>query len=100
MPAVVVYGDLINTLMDVGPTNGQRPLGYADLHAWATLTGSCLTQWEAQTLRILSGEYLTQALESRAIDCPPPWEPAGVDNRQIVTDKVQNAFRSLMRKKA
>lgn len=46
---------------------------YAELQAWAELTGTPLTPWEAETLRKMTGAYSSQLAQSRPRDTPPPY---------------------------
>jgi len=52
---------------------GPRPLGYAELQAWAQLTATRLTPWEALTLRALTSAYAGSAAVAQDASCPAPW---------------------------
>lgn len=92
---------LADYLWDAGPTlpggMGHVPLTHSEIKAWQDNTGTELTCWEAQTLRRLSAEYLTESQAAEAPDCPAPWSSAPTEEtREDVSKKVQNAFRTLM----
>lgn len=82
---------LTEWLIEIGPSIGDRPIGYADLAAWQAISGIELEPWEARALRRLSGEYLGQSARARKPDCPPPWS-GGIER-----DKVAAQFAAMMR---
>lgn len=83
---------LTDWLFDIGPSAGDRSIGYTDLAAWQAISGVKLEPWEARTLRRLSGEYLGQMAKSRKAGSPPPY--AG--ERQEARDKVTSQFAAMM----
>lgn len=42
---------------------GVQPIGYAEIDAWARLTGLLPTPWEVSALRRLDGVYLSHVAE-------------------------------------
>jgi hypothetical protein len=52
---------------------GPRPLGYAEIQAWAQLTRTRLTPWEAVMLRSLTAAYAGSAAAATEPSCPAPW---------------------------
>lgn len=76
---------LVECLMEAGPLKlgadgGASPIGHVEILAWAQATGTHLTQWVANTLKLLSETYVVQLRKSRDVRCPPP---VYTDNRPI-----------------
>lgn len=102
MPALDVPDYLLGYLWDVGPvmSGGMGPvqISHSEIQSWQYNTGIELHPWETQTLRRLSGEYLSELRKAEKPDCPSPWSPIDMSesNRLAVSRKVQNAMRSFM----
>lgn len=89
-------------LLEIGPTvptgMGSGPIGWRDMEAWSSLTGSGLQPWEARLIRRLSLEFLAWTHKAEKPDCPAPWvtvDDATAANREAVARKVSNAFRAM-----
>lgn len=72
-------------LMEAGPLAatgmGPAPLGWAEIDAWAALTGTDPNPWEARTIRRLSRDFHDQMDKAREPTCPAPFveRPANDD---------------------
>lgn len=67
-------------LFDIGPVlhggMGETPLTCGEIAAWEGLTGIELTAWEAQVVRRLSLEYLSEQQRAESPTALPPWQDA------------------------
>lgn len=70
-PGAAAY--LIRHLWAAGPTFGDQVLTNGELRDYQANAGIQLTPWECETLRRLSGEYLSESHKARQIDCPQPF---------------------------
>jgi len=102
MPPVEYGGYLLQYLMEVGPatSNGFGPgvISWQELQAWEHMTGVILTSWEATTLRMLSGHYVSQHAKSSDPMCPAPYVPEGVVFEEVDA-KVTRIFDAIKRRK-
>jgi len=75
-------------LFDIGPS---EVITYLEIQAWQQCTGVELSAWEAQALHTLSLEYLNQQHESRDADCPAPYMPENMTqkNRKAVANQLK-----------
>lgn len=86
---------------DLGMT-GQGGLGLVQISAqeilaWSEGSGIKLNPWEFLAIRTMSLSYLRQLQESEKPDCPPPFgDPVNQFDRDVVQNKIQSAFKSLM----
>src|SRR5690606_17265417 len=85
---------LTDWLWEIGPSVGDRSIGYVDLAAWQEIAGVEMEPWEARTLRRLSGEYLGQSVKARKPGCPPPYN----GEREMARDRVAAQFAAMMAK--
>lgn len=94
---------MVGLLLDVGPCGygaaGPVPLSSAEIESWLRLSGYALQPWEVRTLRAMSGAYCQQSRVSDAADCPPPWSAVVEVDREAVSKKVGDMFRTLARAK-
>lgn len=78
LPPIEAGAYLVGYLLDVGPTvsgaMGAGPVTSKELMAWCEETGIRLQPWEAQFIRRLSGEYLTELHRAEKRDCDAPWK--------------------------
>lgn len=70
-PGAAAY--LLGHLWAAGPTLGDQVLTQGELRHYQENTGIRLTPWECNTLRRLSGEYLSESCKAKDSDCPPPF---------------------------
>ncbi|CDO37149.1 hypothetical protein [Novosphingobium sp. KN65.2] len=91
---------LTEWLFEIGPTSpggmSAAAIGWRDMEAWQGLSGVDLEPWEARTLRRLSSDFVAMLHDAKAIDCPPPYATNESNNREAVSRKVGNAFRSMV----
>lgn len=77
MPPIEVGEHLLGYLYECGPTlvagMGEGPLTHSEIEAWQRNSGVDLEPWEAQFMRRLSIEYLSQSHKSSVDNCQPPW---------------------------
>ena len=89
---------LLSYFFEVGPLMsggmGDSPLTNGELLAWQENTGIFLQPWEARFLSRLSRDYLIQSQKSEKADCPAPYLPRQIQDREIIAQKVQHALRS------
>ena len=76
-----IEGDffIINCWRELGRAQpgymSNEPLSWAEINGWVSATGSQLSKWELETIRILSCEYVIQLRLSQDDKCPPPNMP-------------------------
>lgn len=57
---LVGYGQwLVDTSQNIGLSFGGNQLPYSEIAAWCDISGVSLSIWEAETVRYLSGVYVT-----------------------------------------
>lgn len=80
---------MLGFLFEVGPSLGGTTLSHAEIESWQRNTGISLTFWEARTLHRLSRDYMCQAHESTARNCPAPYAETITEDqsREIVANK-------------
>jgi len=71
---------------------GLDGLTWADLEAWASLTGTPLSSWESQALMAISRAYTSAVHEYSNNEIPAPYQPLEFD-RVKVANKVRDALR-------
>jgi len=71
-----------------------KPVTFEEIRAWLDLTGSNLTPWEAETLRVLSEAYVVQLAKSHSPDSQPPYDARSVDEMR---ERTQNQFERLFK---
>jgi hypothetical protein len=59
-----------------------KPLDWREIAAWAEMTDTLLTPWEARAVRIMSSEYAGEANAARDPACAPPWPPNDLIDRE------------------
>ena len=94
---------IIDHLMDLGPSEagamGPVPISWVSIDHWQRCSGIDLPPWTSRLLRRLSVDFVAETVRAREPDCPPPWTATSSLNRDEVSRKVTNAFRSLMTSK-
>lgn len=97
LPPLEAGGHLVDYLYRVGPATGGEALTFQEIVSWQEATGRQLDAWEAETLRILSGAYLSEQHEAKDPNRPPPFFAAGRDapSRQDVDAKLDALFSRL-----
>lgn len=103
MPEIKYGAHLIEWLQDAGVVDIKDgrlvKLSFAELQAWASMTGRRLTWWEAETLAKMSESYASWSAKSGKADCPSPLEeqakaPTIADNfKSIDTKKLKRGKR-------
>jgi hypothetical protein len=73
LPDVSPAEELVEWLMEAGPTEGDKPLSWRELDAWAGRTGNYVDEFVSTTLMQMSRAYFSQRIEARAENCPPPF---------------------------
>jgi hypothetical protein len=96
-PPVLAGAALLDWFWDVGPVAhggmGPVPIGYADLQAWAAITGTPLQPWQAAVLRRMSRAYVAELRTAEAADAPPPWAAAPTQQqRDAVARRMRDAL--------
>jgi hypothetical protein len=95
-PCSMIY--MVDYLFSAGPTisspMGKTPLTHQEIYAWQMNMGIELCPWEANALREISRQYLSELLQSDKHDSPPPWVPE-IDKEQgeIIVKRVQDVLR-------
>ena len=94
----ITHRYLVQWWLEIGPTvmAGMRegPVGFSEIAAWQQLTGNMLAPWEAQAIRRISREFLSQQHEARKPFCPSP--SAASEEHVQVRGRVANQFKALM----
>lgn len=99
MPFVRGGEYLLEYLFEIGPTKpagmgGLVGLDEIDLVAWQSNHGVRLSSWEIKTIRRLSQEYASCAMESREPKMQPPYLPSrdGIseDQRKRISDAMSS----------
>jgi hypothetical protein len=92
---------LIDYLFSCGPTSGGEALTFQEIRAWMDLTGRILTAWEAETLRVISAAYASEAFSASDVDRQPPYRATPfareAPSREDVSDRLKAAFELLER---
>lgn len=98
MPEVEYADHLIGYLFEFGPATatgaGLSPVGFAEIDAWSTLTGTPVTSWEALALREMSMAYVTMSHDAQEVSCPNPYRQAPSDPQDIA-DEMDKQFARL-----
>lgn len=94
---------LLTQFLEVGPAGyggtGPVPLSFAEIGAWQRVTAQRLTPGEAQLMRRLSVEYVSQHAVSDSPDTDPPWGPSVAHDRDDVSRRVRMLFGARAREK-
>ena len=104
MPDVNAYY-LISYLFEIGPIQttgmGTSPITYAEIQTWMNLVGLDLQPWEIRFLKKLSCDYLNESHMAEKSDRPPAWDQQKwvQEQRNAISNRVQNALRARMIKK-
>lgn len=69
-------------------------IDWGDIESWRNVTGIDISPWEAETMRHLSGVYVTQYYSSLDNGCVAPVLPQP-RNRDIVAEQFKNLFAML-----
>ncbi|MCK0531775.1 phage tail assembly chaperone [Sphingobium agri] len=89
---------LVGWWLEIGPTllagMGEGPISWSEIAAWQKLTANHLEHWEAQAIRRMSREFLSQQHEARRLNCPPPC--AASEEQAEARVRVAGQFKALM----
>ena len=89
---------LIGWWLEIGPTMlagmGEGPISWAEIATWQQLTATKLEIWEAQAIRRLSREFLSQQHDAKKPNCPSPLAAAA--EQAEVRDRVAGQFKALV----
>lgn len=100
LPDVAGIEILVSILSEIGEANARgghlSQVEWADIEAWAKVTGESITPWEAVTVRYLSGVYVNQYYASSDPGCVAPVLPQP-KSREIIASQFESLF-SMMRK--
>lgn len=70
------------------------PLDFAEIRHWCDLTGTELTPWESETLRVLSEAYVVQLSKSHDPNAEPPHDARSLDEmRERTSNQFQRLFK-------
>lgn len=94
MPPLEGGDHVLEHLWAVGPVLGEGPVTHAELRAYQDNTGVEMTEWEVQTVRRLSIEYLNESRRATKRDCPPPWRES-CDAKALAVTDTRDALRAL-----
>jgi hypothetical protein len=76
------------------------PLSAKEIVSWQQCTGVQLEAWEFRAIKQMSQAYLVQSKESEKPECQPPFgDPVNEFDRNIVSNKVGNAFKAFIQAK-
>lgn len=92
---------LTDWLFEIGPVEGDGPIGWQAMAAWEGRMGVSLYPWEARTIRRLSAEYLTEYHKAKKPDRPPPYSGTAdevLSGRDRVARQIKAAFSGLKKK--
>jgi hypothetical protein len=90
----------VDYLFEVGPGGDGQPVEWADMQAWAELTGVRLSEFEASTLRSLSLAYVSMYHEARSADCPSPYlAPEQLPDKAELSKRLGDYLRSVKGRK-
>lgn len=99
-PPLIAYAYLLDWLDEAGWcewTDGVAgALSWVELHAWAEMTVTPVTTWEALTLHRLSAVYAAGANAAREPSCEPIW-PDPQDIGEAEKDRRRNSLRAALR---
>jgi hypothetical protein len=95
-PCEMMY--MVDYLFSCGPVlsgaMGASPLTHQEIYAWQHNLHVDLCPWEANALREMSRQYLSELLQSDKHDSPPPWIPEiDEESGKMVAEKVKNVLR-------
>ena len=95
-PCGMMY--MVNYLFSAGPTMpspmGSTPLTHQEIQAWQHNMGIDLCPWEANVLREISRQYLSELLQSDKHDSPPPWIPElNQEQGEAIVKRVKDVLR-------
>jgi len=97
---------ILEVLFEVGPVQsagmgGLTAISELELWAWQVNRDHPLSSWDVSLVRRLSGVYATQAMESRAPSCPPPYVPpreaVPQEQRDRIAKEMENWAKRLER---
>jgi len=97
MPDLFGFDHIIQWLSAVGPvmpdSSGISPVTYQEIESWQRQTGVELTPWEAETIRMLSCEYVAgiQRYSGQKVACPD-FDLKRLDKRQLAK-QIQAVMR-------
>ena len=80
--------------------NGPEPVTWQELNAWAQLTCSKITPWEASAIIRLSRCYVDQIHRSRSPDCPAPINEIDGLDLDKQRERIAQAFKSMAKIKS
>ena len=88
---------LIEYLLEIGPAlstgHGVAPISYQDIQAFQNVSGLTLSPWEAETLRMLSREYVNEYHAARDPARVPPVQKLGtIEQRRAAVVASMKAF--------
>lgn len=100
MPEPGPYSYLIGLLKKIGPSlnvgNGPFALNWQEIEAWERRSGIALSNWEAETIRSLSGLYASCVTTYSGENIPAPYSDQQGDRSQL-NQEIDSAFRDFFR---
>lgn len=98
LPVIDYAEHLVEYMFEVSPAgaNGES-CEYREIAAWAELTNTYLTPWEASALHHLCKTYMSQYYASKKYDCPAPYVNSLLDaeTRKKVSDKFDRILSGM-----
>jgi len=95
LPDVSPCEELVEWLMEAGPTEGDKPLSWRELDAWASRTGNYVDEFVSTTLMQMSRAYYAQRMDSRAENCPPPFAARKtVEQEKALAKQLRSALHA------
>lgn len=85
---------LVEAFQESGKASAGEVLSYAAISSWADIWGLSLTPWEAETIRILSGSYMSAYRASDEDKNTPPPNMTVEGEKQRAQQASQAALRS------
>ena len=73
---------------------GSVPLTHSEIESWQNNSGVELTSWEAEMIRKLSVDYLSESQKAIRPDCPAPWRGAEL-SRKFIAGDMKSTIRGL-----
>jgi len=71
-----------------------HPVTFSEIRDWCELTGTKLTPWESETLRVLSEAYVVQLSKSHNPNAEPPHDARSLNEMR---DRTHNQFQRLFK---
>lgn len=74
--------------------NGPVSVSWSEIQAWASITGTMISNEEGQIMKALSQEFVSQYHKSNDADCPPPFAAYSEPDHDTLATRIKTAFRA------